>query len=329
MTCGVVVVARDGEEYLEACLRALITQTDPPRRLLVIDQGSRDRSLKIIRSLESEARQRGISMSVIEQQHTGYTSGANHGLEWLQDSGEDLHFAVLLNQAAILEPGWCRAIGTAFEADGRTGAVGSRILSPNRLTIQHAGGYVETPRLVAHHNGHHMTDVPGDFMTSREVEYVTAAVIAMRLSTLREIGLFDKTYSPRYYEDVDWCARARGAGWKVVYEPLAVATQLGPPLFRLTPERLNLFHRNRLIYALPRLANESFRREFAAAERQHINGHVSDEDRRAIAVAYLWIILMLPELAAMGRTSGREESPDMLSDLIEFFGNLRRELTRG
>ena len=48
----------------------------------------------------------------------------------------------------------------------------------------------------------------------------------MRRDALEAVGLLDETFFA-YHEEVDWCARARAAGWRVVYWPAAVVTHTG------------------------------------------------------------------------------------------------------
>src|SRR5207249_2200446 len=48
----------------------------------------------------------------------------------------------------------------------------------------------------------------------------------IRREALAAVGLLDETFFA-YHEEVDWCARARAAGWRVVYRPAAVVTHTG------------------------------------------------------------------------------------------------------
>jgi hypothetical protein len=48
-----------------------------------------------------------------------------------------------------------------------------------------------------------------------------------RAEALRALGLLDETFFA-YHEEVDWCARAREGGWRVVYWPDAVVTHYRP-----------------------------------------------------------------------------------------------------
>src|SRR5262249_61273050 len=50
-----------------------------------------------------------------------------------------------------------------------------------------------------------------------EIEVAVACSLLLRGEALREIGLLDEAYFA-YHEDVDWCMRARRAGWVLVFD---------------------------------------------------------------------------------------------------------------
>jgi GT2 family glycosyltransferase len=51
---------------------------------------------------------------------------------------------------------------------------------------------------------------------------VAGTAVLLRAATLSEVGQFDEGYF-LYGEDLDWCHRARAAGWEVWIDPSAVA----------------------------------------------------------------------------------------------------------
>lgn len=64
------------------------------------------------------------------------------------------------------------------------------------------------------------------------VDWVLGACIVVRGTALPQIGLLDCALSPiGYNEEVDWCYRAREAGWQVAYCPAAVLTHYGGQSF--------------------------------------------------------------------------------------------------
>ena len=108
MTISVVIPVRDGERYLEELLAAL--DREGPDEVLVIDSGSRDRSLAI-------ARAAGVDVLTVDQDEFGHGRTRNLGAE--RTSGELICF---LTQDATPCPGWLAAYIEAFELDQRVGA---------------------------------------------------------------------------------------------------------------------------------------------------------------------------------------------------------------
>ena len=98
---------------------------------------------------------------------------------------------------------------------------GPRLLYPHGA-IQHAGIAVGIMDGAGHPNR-------GGFETSRwpwsgntrNVSAVTGACMAMRRGVFEELGGFDTAF-PVNYNDVDFCLRARRAGYHIIYEPAAV-----------------------------------------------------------------------------------------------------------
>jgi GT2 family glycosyltransferase len=52
-----------------------------------------------------------------------------------------------------------------------------------------------------------------------EGDWMAGACFCIRRETLEEVGYFDE--SMHYFEDVDWCWRAKQAGWRIAFNPYA------------------------------------------------------------------------------------------------------------
>jgi glycosyltransferase involved in cell wall biosynthesis/GT2 family glycosyltransferase len=105
---SVVIPVRDGERYLPQLLAAL--ERERPDEVLVIDSGSRDRSVEI-------ARAAGVGLIEIAPEEFGHGRTRNLGAE--QTAGELVAF---LTQDAVPAPGWLAALGESFELADRVGA---------------------------------------------------------------------------------------------------------------------------------------------------------------------------------------------------------------
>jgi O-antigen biosynthesis protein len=326
MTCGVVIVSWNGESWLGQCLSSVVAQAAPPATIVVIDNASDDRSLEIVATFESSLLALGGRLIVVrEENNTGFTRAANRGLNTLLASDTRVEFAVLLNQDAALDPGWIREAARVLNDDERIGVLGAKIHLPNGFTIQHAGGYIERPRMIGRHFAHHQPDQRPDLHQQREVEFVTAAAMAVRLDALRDVGVFAEIFSPGYYEDVDLCDRMRAASWKVMYSPALVARHAESISFGQRDDLRSLAHRNRLVYALPYLVDAALREAFSRAEREYFRSHPPLDDHRALALAYLSVLLGLRDAVA-ARVPRADRSRQLTEALVDMFTELRREL---
>ena len=70
-----------------------------------------------------------------------------------------------------------------------------------------------------------------DFLTFKSVrvkagmpedrQYVEGSCMLITREVIHSIGLFDEVYAPGYYEDADYCFRAREYGFRTVYSPFS------------------------------------------------------------------------------------------------------------
>jgi GT2 family glycosyltransferase len=79
-----------------------------------------------------------------------------------------------------------------------------------------------------------------------EVPWVTGCCFLVRQACARQLGGFDERYF-LYYEDVDFCRRARDAGWSVWLEPDLFAVHHRPLHSRRVPARLRCYTRHALL----------------------------------------------------------------------------------
>lgn len=85
------------------------------------------------------------------------------------------------------------------------------------------------------------------------VDWVLGACLVVRDTALQQVGLLDSVLSPiANTEEVDWCYRARRAGWQVAYCPAAVLTHYGGQSQKSAatgPDRMRIeMHRTRIAF---------------------------------------------------------------------------------
>jgi GT2 family glycosyltransferase len=68
----------------------------------------------------------------------------------------------------------------------------------------------------------------------QETKAVYGACMLFRKAALQSVGLLDEGYF-MYYEEIDWCVRARKAGWRIAYLPFVNVNHDGGYSTRLHP----------------------------------------------------------------------------------------------
>lgn len=129
---------------------------------------------------------------------------------------------LLNNDVEVIEPGWLDEM-VALAALPGAGVVGAKLLFPNR-TVQHAGAIVGLFRYADHWFAHSAEDAPGyeDRLAVRQnLSAVTAACLLARRDVWDAIGPLDAERFAEDCNDVDFCLRARRAGYDVVFSPFA------------------------------------------------------------------------------------------------------------
>lgn len=62
----------------------------------------------------------------------------------------------------------------------------------------------------------------GQFDEGRDIDFQIGCAQMLKVDLVRKIGLLDERFSPYGSEDIDYCERAKAAGWKIRYAPKAV-----------------------------------------------------------------------------------------------------------
>jgi GT2 family glycosyltransferase len=216
----VAVVVLDwngGAETLRA-VESAVASGYPGLAVWLVDNASRAPVL-------DEARRRfpGVH-TVANPRNLGYAGGNNVGIRHALAAGAE--YVLVLNNDARVDPLAIGAMVAVAEREPRIGAVGAKILradDPRRLWI--AWGEVTYRQSLVRVVGGGERDGPR-FAGDREVPWVSGCAILLARRALEAIGSFDEEYFA-YHEEVDWCARARESGFRVVWTSRAVVRHVG------------------------------------------------------------------------------------------------------
>jgi GT2 family glycosyltransferase len=192
--------------YTLNCLASLLAHRSRySAEILVIDDCSPDTTAAAL------ARVGGI---VLHRNATnlGYLRTCNAAAEAARG-----RFIVLLNNDTRVLPGWLDALIGSFTELPRAGLIGSKLLYPDG-TLQEAGAIIWRDASAWNYGRNDDPNRP-HYTHAREVDYVSAASVAIPADVWRDLGGFDPVFAPAYCEDADFCLRLRRHGRAAWYQP--------------------------------------------------------------------------------------------------------------
>lgn len=223
LAAAAVIVTYNSENAVEQCLDAL-TKVASNITPIVVDNGSSDRTLKRVRARP------GVQL-ITNEENRGFAAAVNQGIR-----SSNAEFILLLNPDVSLltsvdalvdatrQHGL--AAGKLVDRDGNpqagfsirrfptAGALIFEILGVNRLWRSNP-----VNRLYRYLDRN--LDQPGD------VEQPAGAFLMTRRDVWEKLGGFDESFHPIWFEDVDYCRRARSAGYRIAYLPCVIASHAG------------------------------------------------------------------------------------------------------
>ena len=208
---GVVVLNWNGRAHLGPCLRSLRAQDHPEFVVVVVDNGSVDGSADYV------ANEFPFVELVALDENRRFAAGNNAGVAHALRRGVDV--VLVLNNDTVAPPDFLSSLVRAFDDPG-VGIAGPRVVYADRPgTIWYGGGYFRRFLGFAHHRAlRRPVDAGKD--PAGPTDWVTGCALAVRAGVWESLGGLDEAFYI-YSEDVDFCLRARAAGWRVVYEPRA------------------------------------------------------------------------------------------------------------
>jgi GT2 family glycosyltransferase len=205
-------------EFLASCVESLLAQPHSgwfDLRVLIVDNGC-----GLTPRLPTDSR---VELSRLAR-NLGFAGGHNAAMRRGLEVGADYFF--LFNSDAIAEVGCLEQLVAAAEAVPRAAFVGPVLVgAANADTVQSAGQSfgIWSAR---HHEIARGRSAASLGLTPRRVDAVSGCALLARRDAVGAIGLLDEDLFA-YFEDMDWCLRARRAGYEVLIVPGAQVSHAG------------------------------------------------------------------------------------------------------
>jgi GT2 family glycosyltransferase len=207
----VVIPNWNGEDFIKESLLSLEKQSFP-HDVIVVDNGSSDNSVSIIEKAFPKVKLLKF------KDNAGFAGGVNRGIKPALKEGHD--YIVLFNNDAVADKRWLEHLVSAAKLHNESGIITGKFMRMDKKHIDSTGDQYSIWGMPFPSNRNILDN--DDVSEGKHVFSATGGASLYRTSMLKEIGLFDEKFFA-YYEDVDISFRAQLAGWKVWYEPKALA----------------------------------------------------------------------------------------------------------
>ena len=230
----------NGGAALLETLAAVLASDYPAQEVVVVDDGSTDGS-------SARARAAFPQVTILAQAtNRGFAHAVNVGMAEAGRRGAAYVF--LLNNDAVPAPDALGQLVAALAADAGLAAVMPTLYFYDRPdVIQSAGLHIRRNRGVPVQIGWQQPD-QGQFARPADRAALHGAAMLIRRSAWEAVGPFWEPYFA-YFEEVDWCVRARDRGYRLGFIPRARVWHHGGLSFdHASPRFFYLFFRNQLYF---------------------------------------------------------------------------------
>lgn len=241
MKIAVVILNWNGKQMLERFLPSVTANTTGDAEVIIADNGSTDDSIDFLRANYPQLR------LILLDKNYGFADGYNKSLAQIE---ADCY--VLLNDDVEVTPGWTEPVAAQMEADPQMAICQPKLLMyDQRDTFEYAGGaggFIDKygypfcrGRIFTTLEQDH-----GQYDDAREIFWASGAAMFVRADVWRQLGGLDGEFFA-HMEEIDFCWRAKNAGWHVGYCPKSVVYHVGGgTLPKTNPRKTYLNFRNNM-----------------------------------------------------------------------------------
>jgi len=298
---SIIIVSWNVANLLRACLDSILAAPSTlSLEIIVVDSASKDDTVPMIRGDYPQVK------LFPQSENLGFTRSNNIGLQ--AASGR---YVMLLNPDTVIIENALAHLVAYLETHPKVGIVGPHTLNTDGTTQSTrrrfptlAVGFFESTWLQKYApqslmRWYYAADVAEDGVA--EVDWVQGSALMARREVYEQIGGLDEGYF-MFSEELDWCKRAKDAGWRVVYVGTAQITHHGgKSTEQIAAQKHIYFHQSKLRYF-----------------RKHHGWMVAQTLRIFLLLNYVWQILLEGLKGLLGR------KPKLRSERIRAYWQVLR-----
>lgn len=210
---SVVIVNWNGEKYIKKCIDSLLKVNYDNFEVIVIDNGSTDDSIKIIKDSFSE------NVILIENENIGYAAGANNGIK--NSTGD---YVLIANPDIVFGADYISKLVDSLEENKENAAAIGKLMKydfekDEIINVIDSAGISLNHKRKGFDRGQNQVD-EGQFDKSTRVFGVCGAAALFKREALEKIKIDDEYFDSDFFaykEDIDICWRLNLYGYKCLY----------------------------------------------------------------------------------------------------------------
>ena len=209
MDLSIIIVSFNTKSLLRDCLSSVFQQTKGIKlEVIVVDNNSTDGSPQMVQEKFAQA------ALIKNKKNLGFAKANNQGIG--KAKGE---YIFLLNSDTILKDNPFLKLKKFAQDHPRAGVIGCRLLNKDGSHQPSVSPFFTLPRAF-------LWLLTGDKLLyaspakTCQVDWVMGAALMAKKEAIGKVGLLDEDFF-MYMEEVEWCYRAKKAGWQVWFYPEA------------------------------------------------------------------------------------------------------------
>lgn len=225
---AIIIVNYRTPELTVRCLRSLQPEITDDIRVVIVDNASGDGSAEQIEQAIERLGFAAWAQVLRSPINGGFAAGNNFGIRSVEAAAY-----LLLNSDTLVQRDAIAQLRAAMRARPDVGIIGPGLVNAEG---QHDDSAFRAPpplaELARAANGGvverlfpHLKPALPRSRSPIEAEWLGFACVLVRAQVFRDVGELDERYF-MYFEDIDFCRRARAAGWKILYWPAARVVHL-------------------------------------------------------------------------------------------------------
>jgi hypothetical protein len=208
---GIIIVNYNGEKYTNDCIKSVLKSSYQNYLVIVVDNASTDNSVKLLEEFNNKI------VIIKNNENLGFSGANNIGIKYALEN--ECEYILLLNNDTEIDKDLIKNMVDSSMKNNNA-IISPKIYYYNEPNmIWSAGGGLNWKKGLSFHYGQDEID-KGQYNKQKEIDFATGCCILIHKSVFDKIGFLAEEYF-LYFEDTDFCVRAKRAGIKIIYEPSA------------------------------------------------------------------------------------------------------------